>query len=73
MREDSRALVSVIVPIYNVEKYLDQCLSSIEAQTHKEIEIICINAGSTDRSPEIISAHAKKDPRVRLVDKANGG
>ena len=73
MREDSRALVSVIVPIYNVEKYLDQCLSSIEAQTHKEIEIICINDGSTDRSPEIISAHAKKDPRVRLVDKANGG
>lgn len=73
MRNDSQALVSVIVPIYNVEKYLDQCLDSIEAQTHRNIEVLCINDGSTDGSPDIIRAHAEKDPRVRMVDKKNGG
>ncbi len=73
MHGDSQSLVSVIVPIYNVEKYLDQCLDSIEAQTHKNIEVLCINDGSTDKSPEIIRAHAARDPRVVMVDKANGG
>lgn len=73
MRGDSKSLVSVIVPIYNVEKFLDQCLDSIEAQTHKEIEVLCINDGSTDGSRDIILAHAERDPRVRLVDKENGG
>ncbi len=73
MHGDSQSLVSVIVPIYNVEKYLDQCLDSIEAQTHKNIEVLCINDGSTDSSPDIIRAHAAADPRVVLVDKANGG
>lgn len=73
MHGDSKSLVSVIVPIYNVEKYLDQCLRSIEAQTHKNIEILCINDGSTDGSPDIIRAHAAADPRVVMVDKANGG
>ena len=73
MHGDSQSLVSVIVPIYNVEKYLDQCLDSIEAQTHKNLEVLCINDGSTDGSPDIIRAHAAADPRVVLVDKANGG
>ena len=73
MHGDSQSLVSVIVPIYNVEKYLDQCLDSIEAQTHKNIEVLCINDGSTDGSPDIIRAHAAGDPRVVMVDKANGG
>ena len=73
MRNDSQALVSVIVPIYNVEKYLDQCLDSIEAQTHRNIEVLCINDGSTDGSRAIMAAHAKKDPRVRVIDKENGG
>ncbi|MDO4849926.1 MAG: glycosyltransferase [Coriobacteriia bacterium] len=73
MHGDSQSLVSVIVPIYNVEKYLDQCLDSIEAQTHKNIEVLCINDGSTDGSPDIIRAHAARDPRVVMVDKANGG
>lgn len=73
MRADPKALVSVIVPIYNVEKYLDQCLASIEAQTHENIEVLCINDGSTDGSRDIICAHAEADPRVRLVDKKNGG
>ncbi len=73
MRGDSQALVSIIVPIYNVERYLDQCLDSITHQTHKNIEVICINDGSTDSSPEIIRKHAAADKRIRVVDKENGG
>ena len=73
MPDVSQTLVSVIVPIYNVEKYLDQCLSSIEAQTHRNLEVLCINDGSTDGSRDIICAHAEKDSRVRLIDKKNGG
>ena len=73
MHDDSKALVSVIVPIYNTEKYLDQCLSSIEAQTYRNLEVLCINDGSTDGSRDIIVAHAERDPRIKLVDKENGG
>ena len=65
--------ISVIVPVMNVERYLDQCLSSIEAQTHRDLEIICLNDGSTDGSLAIMQAHAAKDPRVRVVDKPNEG
>lgn len=73
MQSDQDALVSVIVPIYNVERYLDQALDSISAQTHKNLEIICINDGSTDGSLDIIKKHAKEDERIRIVDKENGG
>ena len=70
---DARPLVSVIVPVYNVERFLDQALASIEAQTLRDIEIICVNDGSTDRSPEIMREHAVRDDRVRVIDKPNGG
>lgn len=73
MREDAQALVSVIVPIYNAETYLDQCLASIEGQSYRRLEIICINDGSTDGSLKIIEAHAARDSRVKIVDKENGG
>lgn len=73
MRSDSDSLVSVIVPIYNVERYLDQALDSISGQTHQNLEIICINDGSTDGSLEIIKRHAAVDPRIRVIDKENGG
>ena len=66
-------LVSVIVPIYNVEPYLDQALASVEDQTLRNIEIICVNDGSTDGSPDIIRAHAARDARIRVIDKPNGG
>lgn len=65
--------VSVIVPIYNVEKYLEQCLDSILAQSHQNLELICINDGSTDRSPAILDRYACKDDRVRVINKENGG
>lgn len=65
--------VSVIVPIYNVEKYLDQALDSLEAQTYPNLEIICINDGSTDSSLEIMRRHAEKDSRYVIIDRANAG
>lgn len=65
--------VSILVPIYNVEKYLPECLDSLINQTLKEIEIICINDGSTDSSPQIIKRYAKRDPRIVVLNKKNSG
>lgn len=73
MYSDRDALVTVIVPIYNAERYLEQCLESILNQTYKNLEIICINDGSTDNSLDIISRYAKQDNRIRIIDKENGG
>ena len=53
--------VSVIIPVYNVEKYLCQCLDSVINQTIKDIEVICVNDGSTDNCPKILDEYAKKD------------
>ena len=61
--------VSIIVPTYNVENYLRECMDSIVGQTLKDIEIICINDGSTDGSLEILKNYAAKDPRIIIVDK----
>lgn len=65
--------VSVIIPIYNTEKYLKQCLSSLENQTLKNIEVICINDGSTDNSLEIMQSYAERCANFRVVDKQNQG
>ena len=65
--------VSIIVPIYNVEEYLVKCLDSLVNQTLKEIEIICINDGSTDNSLEILKAYAQKDDRITVINKKNSG
>jgi len=65
--------VSVVVPVYNVEKYLLQCLDSICNQTLKDIEIICVNDGSTDSSLEIIKKCAKADNRIRVITGENEG
>ena len=65
--------VSILVPIFNVEKYLRQCLESLVNQTLQDIEIICINDGSTDSSPSIIEEFAKKDSRIVVLSKANSG
>jgi glycosyltransferase involved in cell wall biosynthesis len=66
-------IVSVIVPVYNNERFVSPCVRSLIAQTLENIEIICINDGSTDRSPEILHQFAQSDPRVRVIDKENGG
>ena len=68
-----RPTVSIIVPIYNVEKYLEKCLQSLCEQTLDGIEILCINDGSTDSSGEIIESFCRKDPRIKMVNKANTG
>ena len=69
----SEPLVSLLVPIYNVEKYLRQCLDSARNQTLEDIEVICINDGSTDSSPSIIREYMAEDPRFRMIDKPNSG
>lgn len=65
--------ISVVVPIYNVEKYLARCLDSLVKQTLKDIEIICINDGSLDNSNKIAQSYAKKDSRIILINQANKG
>lgn len=65
--------VSIVVPIYNVEKCLHQCLDSIITQTLKDIEIICVDDGSTDTSPAIIREYMDKDSRVKVITKPNSG
>ncbi len=69
----SMPMVSIVVPVYNVETYLSQCLDSLIAQTYKNIEIVCINDGSTDRSLDILNAYAAKDTRIKVITKTNGG
>ena len=73
MSESAAPLVSVLVPICNVEKYLEQCLESAMNQTLKDIEVICINDGSTDGSLDIIKSFMERDPRFRVIDKPNSG
>jgi len=66
-------LVSLIVPIYNTEKYLPKCLNSILNQTYQNLEIILIDDGSTDKSSAIVDDYAKKDPRIKVFHQKNAG
>ena len=65
--------ISVIVPVYGVEAYLDRCVQSITQQTYRELEIILVDDGSPDRCPEICDEWASKDPRIKVIHKKNGG
>ena len=65
--------VSIIIPVYNVERYLEECMESVLGQTLKEIEIICVNDGSSDGSPGILKEYARRDKRVILIDQENWG
>lgn len=67
------AKVSVVIPVYNVERYLEQCLDSVQNQTLKDIEIICVDDGSTDLSGVILDSYAEKDSRFRVIHKQNEG
>lgn len=64
---------SICVPVYNVEKYLAECLDSIIEQTFNDFEIICVNDGSTDSSPKILEAYSSKDIRISIINKSNQG
>lgn len=70
---DRRPKVSVIVPVYNTEKYLARCLDSVIGQTERNLEIVCVNDGSTDGSAAILERYAAADPRVQVVTQENGG
>lgn len=68
-----RDLISVIVPVYKVEKYLDRCIESIVSQTYKNLEIILVDDGSPDNCPDICDRWAEKDGRIKVFHKTNGG
>lgn len=68
-----RPQVSVVVPVYNVEKYLARCLDSLIAQTERNLEIICVDDGSTDASGSILADYAAKDPRIQVMTQPNAG
>ena len=66
-------VISIIVPVYNVEKYLSRCVDSILAQTFRDFELILVDDGSTDNSAEICNKYAAKDSRIKVIHKENGG
>ena len=68
-----KALVTVVLPIYNVEKYLDRCMESIVGQTYTNLEILMIDDGSPDNSPAMCEEWARKDSRIRVIHKKNAG
>ena len=69
----SRPLVSIVVPVFNAGPSLDQALDSLTGQTYGNLEIICLNDGSTDDSLAIMERHGAADARIRIIDKANEG
>lgn len=66
-------LISIIVPVYNMEQYLERCMNSIWQQTYTNLEIILVDDGSTDQSPQMCDDYARKDSRIKVVHKQNGG
>ena len=66
-------MISVIVPVYKVEAYLEKCVDSICRQTYKDLEIILVDDGSPDRCPRICDEYATKDNRIKVIHKDNGG
>ena len=71
--ENSNIKFSIIVPVYNVEKFLRESLDSIVAQTFKDFEVICVNDGSTDNSLDILEEYAKNDSRIKIISQENQG
>lgn len=73
MQQNDFKTVSIIIPVYNAEKYLEECLKSVVTQSYPYLEIICVNDGSTDNSFEIIQKYAQKDKRFVVINQANRG
>lgn len=70
---DEKRLVSIVIPVYNVEEYLRECLDSVIAQTYDNLEIICVNDGSPDNSIDILKEYANLDKRIKVIEIANQG
>lgn len=73
MNECEKDLISIIIPVYNVEKYLQKCVDSVKNQVYRNIEIILVNDGSTDKCMEICEKLKKEDKRIKVINKKNGG
>ena len=71
--KDNLPLISVIIPVYKVESYLDRCVESVVSQTYRQLEIILVDDGSPDRCPQMCDAWAEKDGRIKVIHKVNGG
>ena len=69
----TQSQISIIVPVYNSEKYLDACIDSILSQSFRDFELILVDDGSKDSSAQICDEYASQDTRVRVIHKANGG
>ena len=67
------AIISIIVPVYNAEKYLSRCIDSILRQTFADFELILVNDGSSDKSKEICEKYLESDPRIKLINQENSG
>ena len=65
--------VSIVIPVYNMQTYLDRCMKSVLGQTLEDIEIVLVDDGSSDDSPKMCDAYAKEDDRVKVIHKENGG
>lgn len=72
-KNQQKELISIIIPVYNVEAYLDRCIQSVIHQTYQNLEIILVDDGSTDHSPQMCDAYAQIDERIKVVHKSNGG
>lgn len=72
-KERKDELISVVVPIYNVEKYIEKCIDSIINQTYTNLEIILVDDGSPDKCGKICDEYAKRDKRIKVIHKENGG
>ena len=66
-------LISIIIPVYNAETYIEKCIQSIRKQSYTELEIVIVNDGSTDKSREICEDFRKQDTRIRIINKENEG
>ena len=71
--QDNKTLISVIVPVFRVEKYLEKCVSSILIQSHSNLEIILVDDGSDDNCPAICNRFQAEDSRIKVIHKTNGG
>lgn len=71
--EVNKEIVSIIIPVYNVESFLEECLDSVCSQTYTALDIVCVNDGSTDSSLYILNKYEKRDSRIKVVSKDNGG
>ena len=69
----NNSLITIIIPVYNIEKYLRKCIESVIEQTYKNIEIILVDDGSMDNSGEICDQYKEKDSRILVIHKRNGG